>query len=336
MSRTAYKENVTMSDSIFNSPRIVNDLVYKTLIESTLAIPWSIDWETKTFSYIGPQIEKVLGWKQDSWRTVEDWAMRMHENDRAWVVDFCVAQSISGVDHEADYRALTSNGEYIWIRDVVHVVRKPDGEVDSLVGFMFDISERKRQEQELETLKKQLEEYSYQDGLTGIANRRFFEDSYQREWLNAQREQKPLTLMLLDIDYFKQYNDYNGHILGDACLKQIAQILKKSVSRPRDLVARFGGEEFVLVLPDTSQASAIEMVERILQSIRTADICHSSSPLDQRLSVSLGVKTIIPTQKNDKMAFLKEVDQNLYLAKEQGRNGYVIQDAADVQHLNSY
>ena len=325
-----------MSDSIFNSPRIVNDLVYKTLIESTLAIPWSIDWETKTFSYIGPQIEKVLGWKQDSWRTVEDWAMRMHENDRAWVVDFCVAQSSSGVDHEADYRALTINGEYIWIRDVVHVVRKPDGEVDSLVGFMFDISERKKQEQELETLKKQLEEYSYQDGLTGIANRRFFEDSYQREWLNAQREQQPLTLMLLDIDYFKQYNDYNGHILGDACLKQIAQLLKKSVSRPRDLVARFGGEEFVLILPDTSQASAIEVVERILQSIRTADICHSSSPLDQRLSVSLGVKTIIPTQKNDKIAFLKEVDQNLYLAKEQGRNGYVIQDAEDVQHLNSY
>jgi diguanylate cyclase (GGDEF)-like protein/PAS domain S-box-containing protein len=325
-----------MSDSIFSSPRIVNDLVYKTLIESTLAIPWSIDWETKTFSYIGPQIEKVLGWKQDSWRTVEDWAMRMHENDRAWVVDFCVAQSISGVDHEADYRALTINGEYIWIRDVVHVVRKPNGEVDSLVGFMFDISERKKQEQELETLKKQLEEYSYQDGLTGIANRRFFEDSYQREWLNAQREQQHLTLILLDIDYFKQYKDHNGHILGDACLKQIAQILKKSVSRPRDLVARFGGEEFVLILPDTSLASAIEVVERILQSIRTADICHSSSPLDQRLSVSLGVKTIIPTQKNDKMAFLKEVDQNLYLAKEQGRNGYVIQDAEHVQHLNSY
>ena len=325
-----------MSDSIFNSPRIVNDLVYKTLIESTLAIPWSIDWETKTFSYIGPQIEKVLGWKQDSWRTVEDWAMRMHENDRAWVVDFCVAQSISGVDHEADYRALTINGEYIWIRDVVHVVRKPDGEVDSLVGFMFDISERKKQEQELETLKKQLEGYSYQDGLTGISNRRFFEDSYNMEVLNAQREQQPLTIMLLDIDYFKQYNDYNGHILGDACLKQIAQILKKSVSRPRDLVARFGGEEFVLILPDTSQGSAIEVVERILQSLRTADICHSSSPLDQRLSVSLGVKTIIPTQKNDKMAFLKEVDQNLYLAKEQGRNGYVIQDAEDVQHLNSY
>jgi len=195
-----------MSDSIFSSPRIVNDLVYKTLIESTLAIPWSIDWGTKKFSYIGPQIEKVLGWKQDSWRTVEDWAMRMHENDRAWVVDFCVAQSISGVDHEADYRALTINGEYIWIRDVVHVVRKPNGEVDSLVGFMFDISERKKQEQELEILKKQLEEYSYQDGLTEIANRRFFEDSYQREWLNAQREQQPLTLMLLDIDYFKQYN----------------------------------------------------------------------------------------------------------------------------------
>lgn len=325
-----------MSDSIFHSPRIANDLVYKTLIESTLAIPWSIDWETKTFSYIGPQIEKVLGWKQDSWKTVEDWAMRMHENDRAWVVDFCVAQSISGVDHEADYRALTITGEYIWIRDVVHVVRKPDGEVDSLVGFMFDISERKKQEQELETLKKQLEEYSYQDGLTGIANRRFFEDGYQREWLNAQREQKPLTLMLLDIDYFKQYNDHNGHILGDACLKQIAQLLKISVTRPRDLVARFGGEEFILVLPDTSEEAAIEIVERLLHGIRTADICHSTSPLDQRLSVSIGVKTIVPSLKHDKMAFLREVDKNLYLAKDQGRNGYVIQDQTYVQHSSSY
>ena len=312
------------------------DQFYKTLLETTNAIPWQINWKTKAFSYIGPQIESLLGWTQDSWKTAQDWIDRMHPEDRDKTVNMCVSLSDQGTDHEADYRALTATGDYVWIRDVVHVVRKPDGEVDSLVGFMFDISERKKQEQELETLKKQLEEYSYQDGLTGIANRRFFEDSYQREWLNAQREQQPLTIMLLDIDYFKQYNDYNGHILGDACLKQIAQILKKSVSRPRDLVARFGGEEFVLILPDTSQASAIEVVERILQSIRTADICHSSSPLDQRLSVSLGVKTIIPTQKNDKMTFLNEVDQNLYLAKEQGRNGYVIQDAEDVQHLNSY
>ena len=130
------------------TPQFNEDLsVYKTLLESTKAIPWKIDWATLQFSYIGPQIEKLLGWKPESWRSVEDWATRMHPEDRQWVVDFCVAQSQAGTDHEADYRALTQSGEYVWIRDVVHVVRKPDGEVDSLIGFMFDISERKATEE---------------------------------------------------------------------------------------------------------------------------------------------------------------------------------------------
>ena len=97
--------------------------VYKTLLESTKAIPWKIDWATMRFAYIGPQIEELLGWTPDSWETVEDWAERMHPDDRQWVVDFCVAQSKAGVDHEADYRALTQDGNYVWIRDVVHVVR---------------------------------------------------------------------------------------------------------------------------------------------------------------------------------------------------------------------
>ena len=118
--------------------------VYKTLLESTKAIPWKIDWATLKFSYIGPQIEKLLGWTPESWVSVEDWAARMHPDDREWVVNFCVAQSQAGADHEADYRAMTKDGEYLWIRDVVHVVRNENGDVDSLVGFMFDISERKK------------------------------------------------------------------------------------------------------------------------------------------------------------------------------------------------
>jgi len=149
--------------------------VYKTLLESTKAIPWKINWSTLQFSYIGPQIEALLGWSPDSWLTVEDWASRMHPDDRAWVVDFCVAQSKAGTDHEADYRALTKDGQYIWIRDVVHVVRKENGEVDSLIGFMFDITERKDTEQKLIELQKQLEELSFKDGLTGVFNRRMFD-----------------------------------------------------------------------------------------------------------------------------------------------------------------
>lgn len=97
--------------------------VYKTLLESTKAIPWKIDWKSMTFAYIGPQIEELLGWSQDSWISANDWAERMHPEDREWVVNFCVSQSKSGTDHEADYRALKKDGNYVWIRDVVHVVR---------------------------------------------------------------------------------------------------------------------------------------------------------------------------------------------------------------------
>lgn len=149
--------------------------IYKTLLESTKAIPWKIDWSTLQFTYIGPQIEQLLGWQPSSWKSVEDWANRMHPEDRLWVVDYCVAQSQSGIDHEADYRALTKNGDHVWIRDVVHVVRKANGDVDSLIGFMFDITERKKTEEELFKLQKELEELSFKDGLTGVANRRMFD-----------------------------------------------------------------------------------------------------------------------------------------------------------------
>lgn len=205
---------------------LVNDSqVYRTLLESTKAIPWKIDWVSKKFVYIGPQIEALLGWSPESWVGVEDWAMRMHPEDREYVVNFCVTQSQAGVDHEADYRALTKDNGYVWIRDVVHVVRNGGGEVEALIGFMFDISERKKTEDQLLSLQKELEVLSFKDGLTSIANRRRFDSSFELEWERARREGQPLSLMLFDVDFFKQYNDLYGHIQGDKCLIAIAQTL---------------------------------------------------------------------------------------------------------------
>lgn len=312
-----------MPNNPFDEEKLANSMVYKTLIESTLAIPWSIDWESKTFSYIGPQIEKLLGWTQDSWVSVQDWVDRMHEEDRDSIFNYCVSQSIAGVDHEADYRALKSNGEYTWIRDVVHVVRKPNGEVESLVGFMFDISARKRQEDRMKAMQRKLEEYSYKDGLTGVANRRLFDDYYSREWLHAIREQKPLSLIIADIDYFKQYNDVNGHVVGDACIQQIAQLLEGCCVRPRDLVARYGGEEFVLVLPETHLESAIQVAENIQRAVKAAALPHKASPVSDALTLSLGIKTIVPNSEKGQMEFLSMADANLYKAKSLGRNRYV-------------
>ncbi|WPN49231.1 MULTISPECIES: sensor domain-containing diguanylate cyclase [unclassified Pseudomonas] len=292
--------------------------VYKTLLESTNAIPWRIDWKTMTFSYIGPQIEQLLGWKQHSWGSVNDWVERMHPDDRAYVVDFCVSQSRAGVDHEADYRALTDSGEYVWIRDVVHVVRK-DGEVEALVGFMFDISERKKTEEHLVRLQKQLEEYSFQDGLTGIANRRMFDTVLEREWNTAQRTGSPLSALVLDIDYFKQYNDHYGHIKGDECLRRVAQTLSRAANRPRDFIARIGGEEFVWLLPETDAESARLVAHKCLHLIRQQQIPHAFSNVSNLLSISVGVGTTTVSMHATALEFVEQVDHLLYKAKHNGR-----------------
>lgn len=297
--------------------------VYKTLLESTRAIPWKIDWTSMRFAYIGPQIESLLGWEPSSWVSVQDWADRMHPEDRAWAVDFCVAQSKAGVDHEADYRALCRNGEYVWIRDVVHVVRNADGSVDSLIGFMFDISERKRTEQKLIDMQKELEELSFKDGLTGVANRRRFDAIMELEWANARRNRQPLSLIMLDIDYFKQYNDHYGHLEGDQCLKQVARTLGAAATRARDFVARFGGEEFVLVLPETDESAALKLAERCRELISNERIAHLQSPIDALLTASMGVGTTIPAHGDELLSFVETVDKRLYQAKQLGRNTIV-------------
>jgi diguanylate cyclase (GGDEF)-like protein/PAS domain S-box-containing protein len=294
--------------------------VYKTLLESTKAIPWKIDWASARFSYIGPQIGELLGWDPSSWQTVDDWAARMHPDDRQRVVDFCVSQSQAGADHEADYRALTQGGGYVWIRDVVHVVRNAAGEVESLVGFMFDITARKVAEEELERLQKELEVFSFKDGLTGIANRRMFDGVIETEWSNARRNVQPLSLIMFDIDFFKQYNDHYGHIRGDECLKRIGQALASAANRPRDFFARYGGEEFALVLPGTDDEAARVVAERCRGLVFKEQIPHEKSAVSQILTVSLGVGTIIPAHDDSLMDFIDKVDQRLYQAKRSGRD----------------
>ncbi|HEX9174187.1 MAG TPA: sensor domain-containing diguanylate cyclase [Telluria sp.] len=294
--------------------------VYRTLLESTKAIPWKIDWATMQFTYIGPQIEQLLGWSPDSWQTVNDWVARMHEEDRQKTVDFCVGQSQQGLDHEADYRALTRDGDYVWIRDVVHVVRRPDGSVDSLVGFMFDISERKKADDKILQLQRDLETLSYRDALTGIANRRMFDTVFPVEWAKARAVGEPLSLIVVDIDCFKQFNDHYGHLQGDECLKRVAAALETAASRTRDMCARFGGEEFVLILPATDEAAALMVAERARKLLAREQIPHPRSGVASVVTVSMGLGTIIPGQDDEASTFLAMVDRRLYRAKADGRD----------------
>ncbi|MES2609210.1 MAG: sensor domain-containing diguanylate cyclase [Pseudomonadota bacterium] len=296
-------------------------VVYKTLLESTRAIPWKIDWATMQFAYIGPQIEPLLGWSQDSWLTVDDWATRMHPEDRDYVVNFCVAQSKAGVDHEADYRALTKDNGYVWIRDVVHVVRDAKGEVEALIGFMFDITERKKTEEKLLALQKELEALSFKDGLTNIANRRRFNSTIELEWESARNSSNaPVSVLMLDIDFFKQYNDLYGHIQGDECLINIAQTLSLALKNPRDLAARVGGEEFIVLLPGADAAAALKVAERCQRLILKQAIAHAQSSHEQRVTLSIGVGTATPGGYAKPADFIDAVDQRLYAAKKNGRN----------------
>lgn len=305
------------------SPTYDDPGVYRTLLESTKAIPWKIDWASMRFTYIGPQIEALLGWRQDSWQTVTDWADRIHEDDRQKTVDFCVAQSMEGVDHEADYRALTSEGELVWIRDVVHVKRHPDGSVDCLVGFMFDITERKAAEDKILQLQKELETLSYRDALTDIANRRTFDRILDVEWGKARACGEPLSLVMLDIDFFKQYNDTYGHPQGDLCLKQVAGLLDDTATRTRDLCARLGGEEFVMLLPGTNEEAAQNIAERFVRMLSRAAIPHRNSRVSDVLTVSIGVATIVPGAHDTQYGFIELADRRLYAAKQGGRNRIV-------------
>ena len=297
--------------------------VYKTLLESTKAIPWKIDWATLRFAYIGPQIEALLGWTPESWLSVEDWAARMHPEDREQVVNFCVSQSQAGIDHEADYRALTRDGGYVWIRDVVHVKRNAVGEVESLVGFMFDISERKQAEQDVLRLQKELEALSLTDALTGIANRRRFDQCLAVEWGESQRSGKPLALLMVDVDWFKPYNDTYGHPAGDDVLKRVADTVRALARRPRDLAARLGGDEFALLLPESDEAHALAVASELADAVAALRIPHGVAGAGGYVSATVGACSRAAGQGASVRDFLDRADQSLYSAKRRGRGGVI-------------
>jgi two-component system cell cycle response regulator len=178
--------------------------------------------------------------------------------------------------------------------------------------------------QQLEAANQKLQELASIDSLTQIPNRRSFDEVLEREWQRLEREQAPLSLILCDIDFFKNYNDTYGHQSGDECLKKVAQILHQVAQRPGDLAARYGGEEFAVVLPNTDSAGAVYIAETILSSIRTKNLIHESSKISSYLTLSLGIATIIPQDSSSLKWLIAKADEALYRAKQTGRDRYII------------
>lgn len=165
-----------------------------------------------------------------------------------------------------------------------------------------------------------LENISALDGLTGIPNRRTFDQFIEMNWKNAIREQQPLSLIMADIDFFKAYNDNYGHLRGDDCLILVARSLVSCLKRPNDLIARFGGEEFIALLPNTDKQGALLVAERMRKSIAKLAMKHDQSGVANCVTISLGVAEIIPQPSDLIPDFIRTVDDALYVAKHQGRN----------------
>ncbi|MBN2866228.1 MAG: GGDEF domain-containing protein [Thiotrichales bacterium] len=185
-----------------------------------------------------------------------------------------------------------------------------------------DITDRVKAEKQIKQLNKKLEALSFQDGLTGVFNRRKLDQDLSIEWNRAIRQRMPLTLIMIDIDFFKQYNDFYGHIKGDEALKQVAQALSHMTQRASEITCRYGGEEFVLLLPDTNQSQAQQIAQKILEAVQNLNIAHQKSTVSEVLTISVGSCTFVPTQAMQSSELFQCADQQLYLAKQSGRNQY--------------
>ena len=186
-----------------------------------------------------------------------------------------------------------------------------------LQGLLLDIDKAEK-----DLLNQHLERLSREDSLTGLANRRYFDERLKMEWDRCLREKKPLSVILLDIDFFKQYNDRYGHMAGDHCLTQVARALKKEASRPAELVGRYGGEEFILLYPNIDATQIKNTLVRIQQRIVALGIPHESSKVIKVVSASLGAATAYPAPNLDPEKLVSAADQMLYRSKENGRNGW--------------
>jgi diguanylate cyclase (GGDEF)-like protein len=191
---------------------------------------------------------------------------------------------------------------------------------DRTQALQQEIKQRQTAEASLQIANQELQNLAYVDGMTHIANRRRFDEQLEKEWRRMQREKLPLSLILCDVDYFKQYNDTYGHQVGDECLCHIARAIVAAARRSTDLVARYGGEEFVMLLPNTPLAGAKQVASSIQSNIKNLQLHHRNSDVSEYVTASYGVACMMPDDNNESGQLLLRVDKALYYAKRSGRD----------------
>ena len=240
---------------------------------------------------------------------------------------FITRKSLSGFNVFQDFfqKASTSNNlirkedlHFKEFRDLAEVanimVKNKRRQHDIILAYM----------KKLRASNQKLRQMADKDGLTGVANRRFFDSAMDKSWHDAQRHKQPLTVGMIDIDFFKQYNDTYGHQKGDQCLITFAECVGNALKRPYDLVARYGGEEFVTLFPHTDTDGAMEIAYRIHEQISSLNIPHETSSVSPRITFSMGLATLTPSEETTSDLLIQMADTALYKAKGQGRNQIVV------------
>jgi len=272
--------------------------------------------------YISPSSEQLLGWTpKDIFATGSDAGANdlLHPDDQP-LVSAALARHLAGEIDELklDFRMIRRDGSAVWVETNCRTVRDPaTGQPSDLILTMRDISHKKALEIELSKLART-------DGLTDLPNRRAFDEALTREWGRTLRGEAPLSLLVIDADHFKIFNDCNGHQAGDDCLRTIARTFKDIFIRASDLVARYGGEEFAVILPSTDQAGALRIAEKARAAVEALRIPNSGRDAAGRtMTVSIGVATAVAaagaTMKMPE-GLLQAADRALYQAKALGRN----------------
>jgi diguanylate cyclase (GGDEF)-like protein/PAS domain S-box-containing protein len=271
-----------------------------------------------TYLYASPACKEILQYDEDE--LVGQDAYRFMHPDDIEKVSMGHQTALNSGYSVFSYRICRKDGEYVWLESAVKFMNEILSGDQKLIVVSRNISERILVERRLQEANELLQHLSTIDGLTGVSNRRTFDDRLEMEWNRGLRNSAHLSLLMLDIDYFKSYNDTYGHQGGDGCLKQIASVIQENLGRSTDLLCRYGGEEFCVILPETDETGAILVGEKIRMAIEALKIPHSGSKIQPWVTISVGAATMIPNVYTSYMNLVSNADKAVYKAKFDGRN----------------
>ena len=285
---------------------------------------FAYDAEHQKF-FMSSMAHAIFGLPPQEYMTLQQWMDMVHPEDCAHVLQVHAEAIAAHTPLGTQYRIVrASDGAQRWLQVWGEYGDGTDTDPLRMTGTVQDITERKQAEQQLARYRDALEERVRLDPMTQVANRLALGEAMQREWEQARLRGMPLALLMIDVDYFKAYNDHYGHVAGDRCLQRVAQALASAVQRAGELAARYGGEEFAVLLPDSDELRAVAVAHRLREAVRELALEHQASPCGAQVTISVGVACVRPADgqplEHAQTTLFQQADEALYRAKQAGRD----------------